>query len=128
MKPTEIINLFKKSAETRMTFFMETIAITKTVYGLADAEGWALLGNEEFADEDDPDILPLFPNAPLAEAFRKSAGFAEMKVEKMSLEELSEWLDELEQTGALVAVLPNPDLEGMVLTAADMITELKNKI
>jgi hypothetical protein len=124
MKPTEIVNLFKKSAETRMDFFLKTVGESKTVYGLADEEGWALLGNEDIDEEDDPDILPLFPNASLAEAFRRSAGFAEMKVEKMSLQELSVWLEELEEEGALVAVLPNPDLEGMVISVSDFSEEI----
>ncbi len=118
MRPTEIANLFKKSPETRLKFFLETVAETKTVYGLADVEGWALLGNEDEADE--TDILPLFPNAALAEAFRKAVDFTAYTVESLDLEELFEWLGEMEDDGTLIAVLPNPDLEGMVLEAADL--------
>lgn len=118
MKPTEIANMFKKTPETRLKFFLDTVAKTQTVYGLADVEGWALLGNEDEADE--TDILPLFPNAALAEAFRKAADFTAYVVESVDLEELFEWLEELEEDGTLIAILPNPQLEGMVLEAADL--------
>lgn len=118
MKPIEIANMFKKTPETRLKFFLDTVAKTQTVYGLADVEGWALLGNEDEADE--TDILPLFPNAALAEAFRKAADFTAYTVESVDLEELFEWLGELEEDGTLIAILPNPQLEGMVLEAADL--------
>lgn len=118
MKPTEIANMFKKTPETRLKFFLDTVAKTQTVYGLADVEGWALLGNEDEADE--TDILPLFPNAALAEAFRKAVDFTAYTVESVDLEELFEWLEELEEDGTLIAILPNPQLEGMVLEAADL--------
>ena len=118
MRPTEIANLFKKPPETRLKFFLKTVAETQTVYGLADVEGWALLGNEDEADE--TDILPLFPNAALAEAVRKAVDFTAYTVESLTLEELFEWLGELEEEGMLIAVLPNPQLEGMVLEAADL--------
>lgn len=118
MKPIEIANMFKKTPETRLKFFLDTVAKTQTVYGLADVEGWALLGNEDEADE--TDILPLFPNAALAEAFRKAVDFTAYTVESVDLEELFEWLGELEEDGTLIAILPNPQLEGMVLEAADL--------
>ena len=110
--------MFKKTPETRLKFFLDTVAKTQTVYGLADVEGWALLGNEDEADE--TDILPLFPNAALAEAFRKAVDFTAYTVESVDLEELFEWLGELEEDGTLIAILPNPQLEGMVLEAADL--------
>lgn len=118
MKPIEIANMFKKTPETRLKFFLDTVAKTQTVYGLADVEGWALLGNEDEADE--TDILPLFPNAALAEAFRKAVDFTAYTVESVDLEEFFEWLGELEEDGTLIAILPNPQLEGMVLEAADL--------
>ena len=124
MKPTEIANLFKKSPETRLKFFLETVEKSQTVYGLADEEGWALLGNED--EEDDTDILPLFPNAVIAEAFRKAVGFSAYTVEAIPVEELLEWLEDMELDGTLIAVLPNPQLDGMVLDAADLKATLTN--
>src|SRR5690349_9527256 len=110
MKPTEIANLFKKPGEQRYAYFLTMIADTGQAFGLADEEGWALLG-----DDDDTDILPLFPNRPLAEAFRQSAGYQEYQVEKITREELLDWLDELETGQMMIAILPNSRLEGAMV-------------
>lgn len=119
MKPTEIANLFKKPGEQRLAYFLAMVADTKQAFGLADAEGWALLG-----DDNDVDILPLFPNALLAEAFRKGAGYSAYEVEKIEWATLLDWLEEMESDGMMVAVLPNPRLEGAIVEPLQLKEDL----
>ncbi|MCY7328296.1 MAG: DUF2750 domain-containing protein [Saprospiraceae bacterium] len=122
MKPSEIANLFKKPGEQRYAYFLAMVAETKQVFGLSDAEGWALLG-----DDNDVDILPLFPNALLAEAFRKAARYEAYQVEKIEWEDLLEWLEEMEPNGMMVAILPNPRLEGAIVEPLQLKEDL-NKL
>ena len=119
MKPTEIANLFKKPGEQRHAYFLETVSATKQAFGLSDAEGWALLG-----DDEDTDILPLFPNSTLAEAFRKGAGYEDYQVEKVGWEDLLDWLDDMETSGMMVAILPNTRLEGAIVEPLQLKEEL----
>ncbi len=123
MKPTEIANLFKKPGEQRHAYFLETVGASKQAFGLSDAEGWALLG-----DDDDTDILPLFPNAILAEAFRKGAGYEDYQVEKVEWDDLLDWLDDMETSGMMVAILPNTRLEGAIVEPLQLKEELLLKL
>ncbi|MCC7245934.1 MAG: DUF2750 domain-containing protein [Saprospiraceae bacterium] len=94
----------------RLELFIKTVAKNKIAYGISDEEGWALLGD----DEDDTDILPLFQDAALAEAFKNATGFEDAQVEAVDWTELMSWLDELEEDGLMVAVCPNTEFEGPI--------------
>lgn len=122
MTPTEITAVFKKSGEERMALFIETVAKNKAVFGISDEEGWALLG-----DNDDTDILPLFHDAALAEAFRKAAGFEGHDIEEVELEELFEWLQDLDEDNAMIAVCPNTHFEGAIVEPAQLMADLIGK-
>ncbi len=122
MTPTEITAVFKQSGEERLALFIETVAKNKSVFGISDDEGWALLG-----DNDDTDILPLFQDASLAEAFRQAAGFEGHEVEEVEMEELLEWLQELDEDGAMVAVCPNTHFEGAILEPTQLMADLIGK-
>lgn len=119
MTTTEINALFKLSGEKRLAHFIETVAKNQSVYGISDEEGWALLG-----DNDDTDILPLFQDAALAEVFLKAAGFEGHEVEEVAMEELMDWLQELDEDGAMVAVCPNTHFEGAIVEPAQLMTDI----
>lgn len=123
----EITKFFKKPGEKRYAYFIKQVAETEEVYGLADDEGWALLG-----DDSDADILPLFPAAEFAEAFRTAMEFEEYRVEALDVAELMDWLDDMENDGLLVAVFPNLELNGAVidppLLKADLQKEFDKEV
>lgn len=110
MISSEIEKIFKKPGEARLELFIKTVAKNKVAYGISDEEGWALLGDEE----DDTDILPLFQDAALAEAFKNATGFDDAQVEAVDWTELMSWLDELEEDGLMIAVCPNKSFEGPI--------------
>jgi len=124
---SDIAKLFKKPGEKRYEYFIKQLAANEEVYGLADEEGWALLG-----DDDDADILPLFPASEFAELFRTAMDFEEYKVEALDVAELMSWLDDLEKDGMLVAVFPNLELNGAVvepqLLKADLQKEFDKEV
>jgi hypothetical protein len=120
--PTEVTTIFKKTGEERLALFVSTVAKTQSVFGISDDEGWALLG-----DNDDTDILPLFHDADMAAAFRKAAGFEDHEIEEVGMEELLEWLQELDEDGAMVAVNPNTHFEGAIVEPAQLMADLLGK-
>ncbi|MEO6038836.1 MAG: DUF2750 domain-containing protein [Saprospiraceae bacterium] len=123
MKPSEIANLFKQPGEKRYDHFLQFVSEGKQAFGLSDEEGWALLG-----DDNDQDILPLFPSALLAESFRKAAGYESYQVEKIDLEDLFDWLEEMETDGMMVAILPNSRLEGAIVEPLQLKQDLQARL
>lgn len=115
-----ITKLFKKPGEKRYDYFIKKVVENEEVYGLADEEGWALLG-----DDSDADILPLFPAADLAEAFRQATDFDEYAVEALDVNELMAWFDDMEKDNLLVAVFPNPELNGAVVELKQLKADLQ---
>lgn len=119
----DIEKVFKKPGEKRYDYFVKTVADTEEVYGLADDEGCALLG-----DDDDADIIPFFPHAEMAEVFRLAAGFEEYQVNVIDLNELLAWLDDMPEDNMLVAVLPNTEFNGAVVDPGHLKADLQKEL
>lgn len=119
----DVEKYFKRPGEKRYEYFVKKVADSEEVFGLADDEGWAMLG-----DDEDADIIPLFPYAEFAEAFRQAADFQEFKVESIDLNELLEWLDDMENDGMLVAVLPNTQFNGAVVEPSHLKKDLLQEL
>lgn len=127
MTPSDIEKIFKKPGEKRYELFIKAVVKEEEVYGLADDEGWALLG-----DDDDADIIPLFQSPELAEAFRQAVDFTEYRVEALDVNELMEWFPEMEADKMLIAVCPNTHMNGAVVEPeklrADLQTEFDKEV
>jgi len=126
LRPDEIDKLFKKPGEKRYDYFIKTVADTEEVYGLADEEGWALIGDEEM----DGDILPLFPHPELAERFRveNEEEFGEYAIGILDVNELLEWLDDMVEEGMLVAVFPDLQISGAVIAPQHLKKDLEDEL
>jgi hypothetical protein len=124
LRPEEVDKLFKKPAEKRYEYFIKKVCDTEEVYGLADEEGWALLSD----DDDDTDIIPLFPHIEAAERFRVEGDFEEYGIGVLDVHELLEWLDDMKDEKMMVAIFPNLELSGVVYEPErlqkDLIKEL----
>ncbi len=123
MTPTEVANFFKQPGEKRLVQLLEAAHQEQCVFGISDDEGWAMLG-----DDDDTDIILLFHDHSVAEAFRKAAGFDDCAVEKVPMDELLEWLDEMEEDEMMVAVCPNTRYEGAIVEPSELKIDLIKKI
>ncbi len=104
--------ILAKKPENRYKYFIKTVVTEEEVWGLADEEGWLLLED----DEDNTDVLAVFPNPEFAEVFREKGGFEEFQVEPLDLSEFLEWLDDFEKEKMKVAVFPTPDFQSAVMT------------
>ena len=104
--------ILAKKPENRYKYFIKTVVEEEEVWGLADEEGWLLLED----DEDNTDVLAVFPNPEFAEVFREKGGFEEFQVEPLDLSEFLEWLDDFEKEKMKVAVFPTPDFQSAVMT------------
>jgi len=124
LRPEEIDKLFKKPGEKRYDYFIKSVADTEEVYGLADEEGWALIGDEEV----DGDIIPLFPHAELAERFRVENDFEEYGIGIVDVNELLTWLDEMEEDNMVVAVFPDLQASGVVIAPAGLKQDLTQEL
>ena len=108
----QVDEILAKKPENRYKYFIRTVAAEEEVWGLADEEGWLLLED----DEDDTDVLAVFPYPEFAEVFRDKGGFEEFQVEVLDLNEFMEWLDDFEKEKMKIAVFPTPDFQSAVMT------------
>ena len=119
----QIEEILAKKPESRYKYFVRTGVAEEEVWGLADEEGWLLLEDEE----DDTDVLAVFPSPEFAEVFREKGGFEEFRVEVLDLYEFMGWLDDFEKEKMKIAVFPTPDFQSAVMTPkrlrADFQTE-----
>ena len=117
----QIEEILAKKPESRYKYFIRTVAAEEEVWGLADEEGWLLLED----DEDDTDVLAVFPNPEFAEIFRDKGGFDEFKVEVLDLYEFLEWLNDFEKEKMKIAVFPTPDFQSAVMTPERLRADFK---
>jgi hypothetical protein len=80
------------------------------------------------SDDDDADILPFFPDPELAQAFKEASGFDEFDVIELDVNELLEWLDDMESEETLVAVFPNTAFNGAVLPPEMVLSDLRKEL
>lgn len=108
----QIEEILAKKPEKRYNYFIKTVCAEEEVWGLADDEGWLLLED----DEDDTEVLAVFPSPEFAEIFRTKGEFEEFKVASLDLYEFVDWLDDFEKEKMKVAVFPTPDFQSAVMT------------
>lgn len=119
----QIEEILAKKPENRYKYFIKTVAAEEEVWGLADEEGWLLLED----DDDDTEVLAVFPNPEFAEIFREKGGFEEFQVKALDLYEFMEWLDDFEKEKMKVAVFPTPDFQSAVMTPGRLRADFKEE-
>ena len=118
---TEIETQLQRRSERRYEYFVRSVVADEEVFGLADDEGWSLLGEEG----DGADVIPVFPYPEFAERFKAVAGFDDNHVEVLDLAEFMEWLDDFEAKKMKVAVFPNLGFEAVVIEPARLRADLQ---
>ena len=107
----QVDEFLAKKPEKRYNYFIKTVCEEEEVWGLADEEGWLLLED----DEDNTEVLAVFPNPEFAEIFRTKCEYDEFTVESLDLYEFVDWLDDFEKEKMKVAVFPTPDFQSAVM-------------
>lgn len=120
---SEIETQLKRSGERRYDYFVKTAVATELVFSLTDEEGWALLSEDQEAE--DIDVFAVFPHPEFAELFRDAAGMSENRVEALDLFEFLEWLEDFAEKNMKVAVFPNLEFQGAVIDPARLRDDLQ---
>jgi len=116
---TEFNEILRKKPENRYKYFVKRAVAEEEVFGLFDDEGWLIL------EQDDKDVMLLFPDLEFAEYFRKEGGFDDFRVENLDLIELMEWLDDFKNEGLMVAAFPTPDFLSVVIQPETLKTDIQ---
>ncbi len=119
----QIDEILARKPESRYKYFIRTVVAEEEVWGLADEEGWLLLEVEE----DDTEVLAVFPNPEFAAIFREKGAFEEFTVEPLDLMEFMEWLDDFEQENMKVAVFPTPDFQCAVMPPEKLKSDFEHE-
>ncbi len=121
LSQTQIEEVLRKKPENRYKYFIKTVVTEEEVWGLADDEGWLMLED----DEDDSDVIAVFPSAEFAEVFRTKAGFEDFRVEVLDLYEFFEWMEDFDEEKIKIAVFPTSDFQSAVMTPDRIIADFQ---
>jgi hypothetical protein len=128
LTPKQIEEILAKKPEKRYNYFIKTVVETEEVWGLADdTDGWLMLEDDE--DDKASDVIAVFPSAEFAQIFAEKGGFSdEFKPEVLDLYEFTEWLEDFEAEGVVVAVFPTPDFQATVLAPERILSDITAEI
>ena len=98
------------SADKRYTYLLKQVALTQEIWILTDEHGCVMLNNE------DEDCVPVWPAQEFAK-YWATGDWAECVPKAIPLEDwLSRWTIGLEGDEVDVAVFPNPEEEGLIIS------------
>ena len=122
--PKEMESVSSLKVEERYRHSVAKIADWEEVWGLADEQGWALLG-----DSQRNEVFPIWPAKAYAKLWCKDV----WESHDPKLIELDSWIDPwlvgLEEDGVKISVFPTLDCKGIIVNPsgrrADLLEELK---
>lgn len=115
--------LLREDGPARYRHWLERCADTGVVWGLRDADGWALVG-----DDDGKVHFPVWPDEAFAAACAVDA-WSEHEPGSITLAEwLSAWLPNLAAQEWGVAVFPGPEGRGVHVTSDELRSDLEDEM
>lgn len=119
LDPSIISTIRQYDPEQRLKYLVKEVVANQQVWILTDKDGCVMLNSE------DEDCAPVWPHREFAEAWA-SGEWAECEPEAISLNKWhSRWTQGLEDDDVAIAVFPNQDEEGLVISAQELDFELK---
>ena len=107
--------------EQRLAYLLKEVVTNNEIWILTDQDGCVMLNT------DDEDCAPVWPNQEFAQAWA-TGEWAECKAEAINLNKWhSRWTSGLEQDDVSVAVFPNLNEEGLVISSQELDYELKQQ-
>ncbi|MFT4937962.1 MAG: hypothetical protein ACI88A_000984 [Paraglaciecola sp.] len=107
--------------EQRLAYLLKEVVTNNEIWILTDQDGCVMLNT------DDEDCAPVWPNQEFAQAWA-TGEWAECKAEAISLNKWhSRWTSGLEQDDVAIAVFPNLNEEGLVISSQELDFELKQQ-
>lgn len=113
---SEVLNM---SVEKRYAYLLKEVSLAQQVWILADEHGCLMLNSE------DEDCVPVWPAREFAQ-YWATGDWAECVPKAIPLKDwLSRWTNGLEGDEVNVAVFPNPDEDGLILTPDEFDADLR---
>ena len=118
MRNSKIDNVINLTASERYDYFIRKVADFEEVWGLKDAEGWALMGNEEQV------LFPVWCEMEFAELckwnnYQPTAIPVDDFIEKL--------LPKLGKDNVMLAIFPTPKGKGIISKVHDVRTDIENE-
>jgi hypothetical protein len=107
--------------EQRLAYLVKEVVANNEIWILTDQDGCVMLNT------DDEDCAPVWPNQEFAQSWA-TGEWAECKAEAISLNKWhSRWTSGLEQDDVSIAVFPDLNEEGLVISSQELDFELKQQ-
>ena len=107
--------------EQRLAYLLKEVVTNNEIWILTDQDGCVMLNT------DDEDCAPVWPNEEFAQAWA-TGEWADCNAEAISLNKWhSRWTSGLEQDDVSIAVFPNVNEEGLVISSQELDFELKQQ-
>ena len=120
LSPQELKSVERMPAEQRYQYLMSQVAKNGQVWSLYSPSGWAVVSSE--GDE----CFPIWPHPDFA-ALWINDDWSDCAPKAIDLETwITRWLPGMQEDGTLLAVFPNGDEEGVVISPAEMAEELRD--
>jgi hypothetical protein len=107
--------------EQRLAYLLKEVFTNNEIWILTDQDGCVMLNT------DDEDCAPVWPNEEFAQAWA-TGEWSDCKAEAIGLNKWhSRWTSGLEQDDVSIAVFPNVNEEGLVISSQELDFELKQQ-
>ena len=121
LDPKVAASISQYDPEQRLKYLLKEVVANQQIWILIDDDGCVMLNS------DDEDCAPIWPNKEFAEAWA-TGEWAECRAEAINLKLwFSRWTQGLEDDEVAIAVFPNQDEEGLVISAQELDFELKQR-
>ncbi|MEI8649435.1 DUF2750 domain-containing protein [Paraglaciecola sp. Hal342] len=107
--------------EERLRYLVKEVVSHKQIWILTDEDGCVMLNSE------DEDCAPVWPNQEFAQSWA-TGEWQDCEPKAISLEKwYASWTQGLEEDDVFIAVFPNQDEEGLIISSQELDYELKQQ-
>lgn len=115
----QINAIYNLPAEQRYDEFISRAVEWKEVWSLSSEQGWAIIS------DDGDEYLPVWHHTNLA-AHWATGSYADCQPKLITLDDwLTKWLPGMDNDGILVAVCPDIEGEGIVVSAGELLNDIQ---
>ncbi|AEE21648.1 hypothetical protein Glaag_0685 [Glaciecola sp. 4H-3-7+YE-5] len=116
-----IAKIERYTPEERLRYLVKEVVSHKQIWILTDEDGCVMLNSE------DEDCAPVWPNQEFAQSWA-TGEWQDCKPKAISLEKwYASWTQGLEEDDVFIAVFPNQDEEGLIISPQELDYELKQQ-
>ena len=116
-----IANIERFTPDERLKYLLKEVVKQKQIWILTDEDGCVMLNTE------DEDCAPVWPNKEFAQSWA-TGEWQDCEPKAISLEKwYASWTSGLEEDDVFIAVFPNQDEEGLIISPQELDYELKQQ-